>query len=149
MTENKALLQKAIEYAKDKIERHFEDKLTYALPDWAMLTGNPEIISWVEVRGSEGIAITKQRVDFNVNFQDKLSIIYYAAFLNNQMNKDLETVGYVIFYDKNIVAKKDPNYTEELSADQKSELLKFNSEKSTTDISILMLNAEYKLIENF
>ena len=70
MTENKALLQKAIEYAKDKIERHFEDKLTYALPDWAMLTGNPEIISWVEVRGSEGIAITKQRVDFNVNFQN-------------------------------------------------------------------------------
>lgn len=149
MTENKALLQKAIEYAKDKIEEHYEDKFTYALPDWAMLTGNPEIISWVEVRGSEGIAITKQRVDFNVNFKDKLSIIYYADFLNNQMNKNLETVGYVIFYDKNIVAKKDPNYTEELSADQNSELLTFNSEKSTTDISILMLNAEYKLIENF
>lgn len=139
----------ALQHAKDKIERHFEDKLTYALPEWAMLTGNPEIISWVEVRGSEGIASTKQRVDFNVNFQDKLSIIYYADFLNNQMNKHLETVGYVIFYDKNIVAKKDLNYFQDLTHDQNSELLTFNSEKSTTDISILMLNAEYKLIENF
>ncbi len=149
MTENKASLQKAIEYAKDKIEEHYEDKFTYALPDWAMLTGNPEIIAWVEVSGSEGIAITKQRVDFNVNFQDKLSIIYYADFLNNQMNKGLETVGYLIFYDKNIVAKKDLNYFQDLTHDQNSELLKFNSEKTTTDISILMLNAEYKLIENF
>lgn len=149
MTENNTLLQKAIEYAKDKIEERYEDKFTYALPDWAILTGNPEIVSWVEVHGSEGIAITKMRVDFNVSFSDTSSVIYYADFLNNQMNKNLEKVGFVIFYDKNIFAKKNPNYSRDLTDDQNSELHIFNSEKSTTDISILKLNAEYTLVENF
>lgn len=138
---------KALQYAKEKIEKHYEDKFTYALPLWAMLTGNPTLIASVEVRGAEGVAMTKQRVEFNVSFKDKSSIIYYASYLNDHMNQNQETVGYIIFYDKNIYVKKDPNYTEDLSDYQNLELLQFNSDKSSTDISIIMLNNNYELVE--
>lgn len=136
-----------IQLIVQKMEQHYEDKFTYALPEWAMLSAKPEIVSIITVHGAEGIAITKQRVEFDVNFSDRNSIIHYTDYLSNQMNIEHEILGYIIFFDKNIYAKKDPNYKKDLTAFEQSEL--DNYPKSKTDISILMLNKAFQEIKSF
>lgn len=140
---NKEILQLIVQ----KVEEYYKDKFIYGIPEWAMLSSNPEIIYIIPVHGSEGIIITKQRVGFDVNFSDKKSIIHYAYYLSNQMNIEHEILGYIIFFDKHVYAKKDPTYKNDLTAFEQSEL--DNYPKNKTDISILMLNDDFKEINSF
>ncbi|MBF0598412.1 hypothetical protein [Faecalibacter rhinopitheci] len=89
-----------------KIEKHYEDKFTYAIPEWAILSANPEIVYIIPVHGTEGVTITKQRVDFNVNFSDIKSIIHYAQYLSDQMNIKHEILGYIVFLINTSMQKK-------------------------------------------
>ena len=61
---------------KRKIEDHYSDKFTYAMPDWAMLTAEPEIISILDIHSEEGVKIAKQKVDFPVDFNTILVVHY-------------------------------------------------------------------------
>lgn len=130
-----------------KFEKYYEDKFTYALPKWAILSADPEIISIIPVHGSKGIEIIQQRVNFDVNFSDRRSIIYYTHFLSSQMNIEYKVLGYIIFFDKHICLKKDPTYKNNLTVFEQSELDNFSKDKD--DISILMLNDNFKEIKSF
>src|SRR5690606_17569464 len=138
----------ALNLAKKQVEKHYEDKYVYALPDWAMLSAEPTCIAVVTVYGTEGITIAKQRVDFRVDFKDPASISQYADFLTQQMNTVYNVVGYVVFFDKNVYLKKDPNYMEELTESQQLELDKQNQQKKDVEISIIILNKNHEPFVN-
>ncbi len=129
--------EKIIQIIKQEIEKHYSDKFTYAIPDWAMLSVQPEIISILSIHGEEGIQIAKQKVDFPVHFSDISSIVNYSGFLLNQMNIELEIIGYVVFYNKKIIAIKDPGYLEHLTEFEENELIKFNADQKEEDLSLL------------
>ena len=128
---------------KRKIEDHYSDKFTYAMPDWAMLTAEPEIISILDIHSEEGVKIAKQKVDFPVDFNTISSVVNYVDFLSNQMNSQKEIKGYVIFYNKNTLLIKDPNYLQDLTAFQESELNKYNQTQSQVDISLLITDQNW------
>ena len=138
----------ALNLAKKQLEKHYEDKYVYALPDWAMLSAEPTCIAVVTVYGTEGITIAKQRVDFRVDFKDPASVSQYADFLTQQMNTALDVVGYVVFFDKKVYLKKDPNYMEELTESQQLELDKQNQQKKDVEISIILLNKNHEPVAN-
>ena len=128
---------------KQKIEDHYSDKFTYAMPDRAMLSAEPEIISILDIHSEEGVKIAKQKVDFPVDFNTISSVVNYVDFLSNQMNSQKEITGYVIFYNKNTLLIKDPNYLQDLTAFQESELNKYNQTQSQVDISLLITDQNW------
>ena len=132
---------------KRKIEDHYSDKFTYAMPDWAMLTAEPEIISILDIHSEEGVKIAKQKVDFPVDFNTISSVVNYVDFLSNQMNSQKEITGYVIFYNKNTLLIKDPNYLQDLTAFQESELNKYNQTQSQVDISLLITDQNWNEVD--
>ena len=132
---------------KQKIEDHYSDKFTYAMPDWAMLSAEPEIISILDIHSEEGVKIAKQKVDFPVDFNTISSVVNYVDFLSNQMNSQKEITGYVIFYDKNTLLIKDPNYLQDLTAFQESELNKYNQTQSQVDISLLITDQNWNEVD--
>ncbi|MEJ5146921.1 hypothetical protein [Sphingobacterium sp. MYb388] len=140
------IIQKGIALAKQKIEAHYSDKFTYALPDWAMLTGNPEAIAVVPIYGNEGILVTKRRVDFEVDFNDERSIIYYTNHLNNQMNADLPLLGYLLFYKNILILQKDPSYALDLSDFESAEIISYNRNNISTDFSLIIFNKDLELV---
>lgn len=141
------IIEKGVALAKQKIEAHYSDKFVYALPDWAMLTGNPEAIDVVLIHGNEGILITQQRVDFEVDFNDERSIIYYSNYLNNQMNALLPLLGYVLFYKNVLMVQKDPSYTLALSDLESAEIIRYNRNNTSTDFSFITLNKDLDLVD--
>ena len=132
---------------KQKIEDHYSDKFTYAMPDWAMLSAEPEIISILDIHSEEGVKIAKQKVDFPVDFNTISSVVNYVDFLSNQMNSQKEITGYVIFYNKNTLLIKDPNYLQDLTAFQESELNKYNQTQSQVDISLLITDQNWNEVD--
>ena len=132
---------------KRKIEDHYSDKFTYAMPDWAMLSAEPEIISILDIHSEEGVKIAKQKVDFPVDFNTISSVVNYVDFLSNQMNSQKEITGYVIFYNKNTLLIKDPNYLQDLTAFQESELNKYNQTQSQVDISLLITDQNWNELD--
>ena len=129
---------------KQKIENHHADKFTYALPEWAMFTGDPKIIALLTIHGEEGLRIAKQRVDFEVDFYAAASVLYYVDFLKDQMNQQLDSIGYVFFYDANLVLVKDPNYSDALTPFQEDELQTYNKNMDRASISLLMVDKNLK-----
>lgn len=140
------IIQKGIALAKQKIEADYSDKFTYALPDWAMLTGNPEMIAIVPIHGNEGILITKQRVDFEVDFNDERSIIYYTNYLHNHMNAHLPLLGYALFYKNVLMVQKDPSYALVLSDFESTEIIRYNSHNTSTNFSFITFNKDLELV---
>ena len=132
---------------KQKIEDHYSDKFTYAMPDWAMLSAEPEIISILDIHSEEGVKIAKQKVDFPVDFNTISSVVNYVDFLSNQMNSQKEITGYVIFYNKNTLLIKDHNYLQDLTAFQESELNKYNQTQSQVDISLLITDQNWNEVD--
>lgn len=141
--------EKLIQIAKQKIEEHYQDKFTYALPDWAMLTADPEILAIVTVHGKEGVLTTKERVNFEVDFKHKESIQLYAAYLNRKMNTSLAIMGYIVFFDKKVYLQKDTNYPKELTANELDEIKKYNHENKELEIFILKFNTVFETVDQF
>lgn len=141
-------IETALDLARKQVEKHYEDKYVYALPAWAMLSAQPICIAVVTVYGTEGITIAKQRVDFRVDFKDPASVSQYADFLTQQMDTARDVMGYVVFFDKNVYLKKDPNYMEELTENQQLELDKQNQLKKDIEISIILLNKNHEPAAN-
>ncbi|WP_144243324.1 hypothetical protein [Sphingobacterium sp. ML3W] len=142
------ILQRGIVLAKKKAEDHYSDKFTYALPNWAMLTGNPEMIAAVQIYGNEGIQVTLQRVDFKVDFNNEASIQRYVNHLNKQMKTTLPLLGYVLFYKNVLIMQKDPNYGLALSAFEASEITRYNSDNTTPNISFITLTKDLEMVES-
>ncbi|MCJ7936072.1 MAG: hypothetical protein MUW56_21200 [Chryseobacterium sp.] len=138
---------KVILKIKQKIENHYSDKFTYAMPDWAMLSAEPDIISILDIHGEEGVQIAKQKVNFPVDFYNISSVVDYVDFLSNQMNSQKEIIGYVIFYNKNTLIIKDPNYLQDLTAFQENELNKYNQTQSKVDISLLFTDQNWDEVD--
>ena len=136
-----------LEQIKEEIEHHYQDKFTYALPTWAKLSGQPEIIAIINVHGDKGIAITKQPVDFPVDFANENSICTYARFLNEQMDTSLEIIGYIVFYAKNICVVKDPLYHRDLTAAQNTEIAKFNAGNNPIEISCMRFTKDFLKVD--
>jgi len=137
--------EKIIQQIIQDIEKHYADKFTYAIPTWAKLSAQPEIISILPIHGKEGIVISKQRVDFDVNFSEISSIVRYSKFLSDQMNKELDILAYVVFFNKRIRAIKDPNYLPELTVLEENDRLKYNENQLEIDVSCLFFTAEFDL----
>src|SRR5690606_32311239 len=138
----------ALNLAKKQVEKHYEDKYVYALPDWAMLSAEPTCIAVVTVYGTEGITIAKQRVDFRVDFKDPASVSQYADFLTQQMNTAPDVVGYVVFFDIKVYLKKDPHDMEELTESHQVELDRPNQQEKDGEISIILLNKNHEPVAN-
>lgn len=140
------IIQRGITLAKQKIEADYSEKFVYALPDWAMLTGNPEPIAVVPIHGNEGILVSKQRVDFEVDFNDERSIIYYTSYLNTQMNNQLPLLGYILFYKNVLIIQKDPSYALPLSDFESAEIIRYNSNNTSRDFSFIIINKNLELV---
>lgn len=138
---------KVILKIKQKIENHYSDKFTYAIPDWAMLSAEPDIISILDIHSEEGVQIAKQKVNFPVDFYNVSSVADYVDFLSNQMNSQKEVIGYVIFYNKNTLIIKDPNYLQDLTAFQENELNKYNETNSQVEISLILTDQNWNEVD--
>ncbi|AZA98430.1 hypothetical protein EG359_01890 [Chryseobacterium joostei] len=134
---------KVILKIKQKIENHYSDKFTYAMPDWAMMSAAPDIISILTIHSEEGVQIAKQKVNFPVDFYNISSVVDYVDFLSHQMNTQKEIIGYVVFYNKNTLIIKDPNYLQDLTAFQENELNKYNQAQSQVDISLMLTDQNW------
>lgn len=142
------ITKKVIALAKQKVENHYRDKFTYALPEWAMLTGNPEMIAAVQIHGNEGIQVTKQRLDFEIDFNNEASIQRYANHLNHQMNIALPLLGHILFYKNVLTMQEDPNYAFALNDFESSEIIRFNGNNATPNISFITLTKDLALVES-
>lgn len=142
------LYQKFQQIALLNIEEHYKDKFVYAIPEWAYLTTDPEIIGAVTIHGKEGVLITKKPVDFNVDFKNIISITEYIDFLNQKMNQDLPIIGYVVFFSYVLRVKKDKDYSKKLSQYQLDEIDKFNSNNNEFTISLFILNKDLKRVND-
>ena len=142
------LYQKFQQIALLNIEEHYKDKFVYAIPEWAYLTTDPEIIGAVTIHGKEGVIITKKPVDFNVDFKNIISITEYIDFLNQKMNQDLPIIGYVVFFSYVLRVKKDKDYSKKLSQYQLDEIDKFNSNNNEFTISLFILNKDLKRVND-
>lgn len=146
-TRNK-IIQKSLALARQKIETHYSDKFTYALPEWAMLSGNPVFVALLQIHGSDGIQISQSRVDFHVDFSDEQSILFYVEFLQKKMDTKLPVCGYVLFYKNILMMQKEQNYTAELTALQNSEIDGFNKNSTDFEYSLLILNTTLETISS-
>ena len=142
------LYQKFQQIALLNIEEHYKDKFVYAIPEWAYLTTDPEIIGAVTIHGKEGVIITKKPVDFNVDFKNIISITEYIDFLNQKMNQDLPIIGYIVFFSYVLRVKKDKDYSKKLSQYQLDEIDKFNSNNNEFTISLFILNKDLKRVND-
>ncbi|RLZ08322.1 hypothetical protein [Faecalibacter macacae] len=142
------LYQKFQQIALLNIEEHYKDKFVYAIPEWAYLTTDPEIIGAVTIHGKEGVLITKKPVDFNVDFKNIISITEYIDFLNQKMNQDLPIIGYIVFFSYVLRVKKDKDYSKKLSQYQLDEIDKFNSNNNEFTISLFILNKDLKRVND-
>lgn len=136
--------QTALSLAIKQVEKHYKGKYVNALPEWAMISADPDIVAVITLYGVEGIAIAKQGVDFEVDFKDSTSVNHYADFINNQMDITLDVLGYVVYFDKRIFIKKDPMYKKELSDNQIAEMYMYNNLGKELEISILYLNKSHE-----
>lgn len=134
--------------ARLKIETHYQDKFVYAIPEWAYLTTDPEIIGAVTIHGKEGIIITKKPVDFNVDFKNIISITEYIDFLNQKMNQDFPIIGYIVFFSYVLRVKKDKDYSKKLSQYQLDEIDKFNSNNNEFTISLFIIDKELNRVND-
>lgn len=142
------LYQKFQQIALLNIEEHYKDKFVYAIPEWAYLTTDPEIIGAVTIHGKEGVIITKKPVDFNVDFKNIISITEYIDFLNQKMNKDLPIIGYIVFFSYVLRVKKDKDYSKKLSQYQLDEIDKFNSNNNEFTISLFIIDKELNRVDD-
>ena len=127
----------------DELNQQYANKFIYAVPDWAILYAEPELLFILPIYGEEGIAITKQVVNFPVDFSSRSSVLYYAHFLESQMNKELEIKAYVVFYNKNILVGKDPNYLDLLTKEQEDEIRSYNDKRIKVEISACYFNSVF------
>lgn len=134
--------------ARLKIETHYQDKFVYAIPEWAYLTTDPEIIGAVTIHGKEGVIITKKPVDFNVDFKNIISITEYIDFLNQKMNQNSHIIGYVVFFRYVLKTVKDKKYSKKISQDQLNELKKFNRDNSEFTISLFIIDKELNRVND-
>ncbi|MGV4413606.1 hypothetical protein [Chryseobacterium sp. T1] len=139
---------KIIQKIKQNIENDYSDKFTYAMPDWAMMSAEPDIISILDIHGKEGLQVAKQKVNFPVDFYNISSISEYVDFLSNQMDCQKEIIGYVVFYNKNMLIIKDPNYLQDLTVFQKNEIKKSNQAESQVDISLIILDQNWNKVNS-
>lgn len=142
------LYQKFQQIALLNIEEHYKDKFVYAIPKWAYLTTDPEIIGAVTIHGKEGVIITKKPVDFNVDFKSIISITEYIDFLNQKMNQDLPIIGYIVFFSYVLRVKKDKDYSKKLSQYQLDEIDKFNSNNNEFTISLFIIDKELNRVDD-
>lgn len=142
------LYQKFQQIALLKIEEHYKDKFVYAIPEWAYLTTDPEIIGAVTIHGKEGALITKQPVNFSVDFKNIISITEYIDFLNQKMNQDLPIIGYIVFFSYVLRVKKDKDYSKKLSQYQLDEIDKFNSNNNEFTISLFIIDKELNRVDD-
>ncbi|MGX9985302.1 hypothetical protein [Soonwooa purpurea] len=142
------MIEKLISQAKHKEDQWYSNKAVFALPDWFTLTSEPELIALLPVHGTIGLDIIKQRVDFQVDFDDKNSIQQYARFLESQMNKELSIEGYVLFYNKNVLGKKDPDFKFDLSPSQELEIKQYNVQRNKLDITVAYFDSDSNLVES-
>lgn len=140
--------QVVIDSTRKLIEKHYQDKFTYAIPTWARLTADPEILEVIPLHGLQAITICKQKVDFKVDFKDIKSIKQYVSFLNNQMDISLDIIGYVVFLNKQVYIEKAPSYHMALSQSQNNEIDKYNLSQEKFELIILYLNNKDQIIEN-
>lgn len=142
------LYQKLKQIALLNIEEHYKNKFVYAIPEWAYLTTDPEIIGTVTIHGKEGVIITKKPVDFNVDFKNIISITEYIDFLNQKMNQDLPIIGYIVFFSYVLRVKKDKDYSKKLSQYQLDEIDKFNSNNNEFTISLFIIDKELNRVDD-
>lgn len=142
------LYRKFQQIALLNIEEHYKDKFVYAIPEWAYLTTDPEIIGAVTIHGKEGVIITKKPVDFNVDFKSIISITEYIDFLNQKMNQDLPIIGYIVFFSYVLRVKKDKDYSKKLSQYQLDEIDKFNSNNNEFTISLFIIDKELNRVDD-
>lgn len=142
------LYRKFQQIALLNIEEHYKDKFVYAIPEWAYLTTDPEIIGAVTIHGKEGVIITKKPVYFNVDFKSIISITEYIDFLNQKMNQDLPIIGYIVFFSYVLRVKKDKDYSKKLSQYQLDEIDKFNSNNNEFTISLFIIDKELNRVDD-
>lgn len=134
--------------ARLNIETHYQDKFVYAIPEWAYLTTDPEIITTVTIHGKEGALITKQPIDFEVDFKNINSVSKYADHLNQKMNQNSHIIGYVVFFRYVLKTVKDKKYSKKISQDQLNELKKFNRDNSEFTISLFIIDKELNRVND-
>lgn len=110
-----------------QIEKHYEDRFTYALFNWAMLSVDPEIVAMIKVYGNEGIAVAKERVDFKVVFKIKNSVWFYANYLNEKMNPIHDFKRYIVMF-KDVIEK-------------------YNLDQNEFKILVLYFNPEVEIVD--
>lgn len=138
-----SILRKIIQ----KVETHYADKFTYAVPNWAMISALPEIFAILTVYGKDGIAIMKEKVTFDVDFNRKNSLEYYVDFLQKKMNIREEVAGYVFFYTENIMLVKDIKHTSKLTDDQVEALHEFN-QNQVENYSLLITDKDLNVVDS-
>lgn len=143
---NKADIEKIYKQLKRKLDAQYSDKFIYALPNWFRLSAAPEVICVLPIHGKEGLAIARQKVEFKVDFSDKLSVSNYVDFLNKQMPKKLMVVAYVVFFNKNIQGGQDGNYKVPLTVFEEREIIKYNNHCIDIDISVAFFDVNFNEI---
>ncbi|MBB1139114.1 hypothetical protein [Myroides sp. WP-1] len=132
-----------IQLIKKELDQQYGNKYIYAVPTWALLQSAPELLFILPVHGESGIAITKQRVDFSVDFSSIPSVLYYAHFLASQMDQNLEIKSYVVFFNKNIIISKDPSYSKKLTKKQEQELISYNDNRIQVDLTVRYFSSTF------
>ncbi|MGG5507994.1 MULTISPECIES: hypothetical protein [unclassified Myroides] len=132
-----------IQTIKEELDQQYGNKYTYAVPAWALLQADPQLLFILPVHGKSGIAIIKQRVDFTVDFSSTASVLHYAHFLDAQMDKSLGITSYVVFFNKNIIIGKDPDYPKKLTARQEQELLTYNDNRIQVDLTVRYFDSNF------
>lgn len=143
------MIEQLILKVKDKENQWHSDKFMYALPDWYTLESEAEVVALLPIHGQQGLEISRQRVDFEVDFYNVNSVRHYSNFLEDQMNKELPVLGYVLFYNNNIIGKKDPNFNAELTPFQEEEIKRRNEQRIKVDISCAFFDSELNSLESF
>ena len=142
------MIDNLISQVKTELDNWYANKYIYAIPDWFVLVSQAELVALLPIYGQHGLQIIGQKVDFQVDFSNVNSILYYHKFLEDQMDKQLPVLGYVLFYNKNIVAKQDPTFKSDLTEFQQQEIRLYNQNRIKTDISCAYFNAELKSIDS-
>lgn len=144
----KRMIEQLISQVKDKEDQWYSNKFMYALPDWFTLESEAEFVALLPIHGQDGVEIMRQRVGFEVDFYNVNSIVRYSNFLENQMCKELPVLGYVLFYNKNIVGKKDPNFKSELTPFQEEKIKLHYEQRIKVDISCAYFDSELNRLDS-
>ncbi|MHC5310540.1 hypothetical protein ACYSNM_10835 [Myroides sp. LJL116] len=147
--ERNTMIEQMLTQVKQKEDQWYSHKVIYALPEWFSLVCDAKEVALLAVHGKEGLKVIRQRIDFKVDFYNEESILYYFNFLDNQMDKSLPVVGYVLFYNENIIAQKDKNYKKELTSFELEEIRKYNLERDKVKISTNYFDTNFNMIDTF